>query len=96
MQIDLLGVAAVAGIERENRPVIGSAVNTSSTGTAAVPQDTASLSSGTQSVPSLAAQALSSADARLARVAALRQAVANVEYTLDPALIADAMISQGA
>ncbi len=94
MQIDLFGAAAVTGIGLENRAAAKSAVSPSSSGAVAVPEDTASLSSSLPSVPSLASQVLASAQSRQAKVEALRQAVANAEYSLDPALIADAMISE--
>ena len=59
----------------------------------AVPQDTTSFSAGAADPSSLTTQALASADSRAVKVEALRQAVVNAEFTLDPALIADAMIS---
>lgn len=58
-------------------------------------QDTASFSSSSLAVPSLTAQALSTAEARASKIEALRQAISSASYTVDPALIADAMLSEG-
>lgn len=58
-------------------------------------QDTASLSSSSLVVPSLAEQALSTAEARASKVEALRQAIASASYAINPDLIADAMLNEG-
>jgi anti-sigma28 factor (negative regulator of flagellin synthesis) len=90
MRIDLLGPAAVS-TERT-----GATANTGSQATAkTVPEDTATLSPGSLSVPSLATQALQEAEARLAKVGALSRAVSSGAYTLDPGLIAQAIASSG-
>ncbi len=92
MRIDLLGPAAAAsstGLETDtnalaaSRPVSPSA------------EDKATLSSGSLSIPSLATQALEAAEARYAKVDALHRAVSSGAYTLDPSLIAEALVSAG-
>jgi flagellar biosynthesis anti-sigma factor FlgM len=59
------------------------------------PQDTATLSSGGASVESLSQQALQIASIMESRVLALREAVNNGQYGLEPNEIADAMLSDG-
>ncbi len=59
------------------------------------PEDTTSLSSNSLAVSLLSAKALSSADERAAKVEALRQAVLSASYEVDPALVADAILSAG-
>ena len=92
MRIDLL---AAAGIGVEDAAAARSAAGARSSA-APLPEDTTTLSSAKFSVPSLASQALASAEARGAKVEALRHAVASAQYTLDPAAIADAIESEGA
>ena len=90
MRIDLYGTAAVPP-ERT-----GTGVNQGSqTSAEAVPVDKATLSSGSLSVPSLAAQALQEAEARYAKVDALNRAVSSGAYTLDPSIIAQAIATSG-
>ena len=97
MRIDLTGAASVAGYESNSgaaaaKPSVGRYGN----GVGSVPEDKASISAQTLSVPSLASQALATAEARVAKVEALRQAVSSAAYNVDPALIAAAIISEGA
>ena len=93
MRVDLFGAAAV-GIGTESGAARSAAGSRSAA--ASLPEDTASLSSDSFSVPSLASQALATAASRGAKVEALRQAVAGAAYKLDPELIAEAMHSHGA
>jgi anti-sigma28 factor (negative regulator of flagellin synthesis) len=86
MRIDLYGAAEVSA-ERAGTG-ISAGVQTSP---ATVPEDTATLSSGSLSVPSLAEQALKLAEQRYAKVDALNRAVNSGAYTLDPAIIAHAI-----
>lgn len=55
-------------------------------------EDTATLSGDSASVTNLTTQALQSSDIREDKVAALRQAIQNGAYKIDPAKIADAII----
>ncbi len=90
MRIDLYGAQPVP-TDQTSAAVASGAQKSSS----AVPVDTATLSAGSLSVPSLATQALQAAEARLAKVGALNRAVSSGAYTLDPALIAQAIASSG-
>ncbi len=96
MRIDLTGAADVAGLEAGKgmgtRPVAASGASSAY----GVPEDRASLSPQSLQAPSLASQALASAEARVAKVQALRQAVTSAAYNVDPGLIADAIIGEGA
>lgn len=94
MRIETLAAQAVTSVGADTGMAAKSAAGNSSHQSAGVPEDTASL--GASPVPALTSQALASAEARAAKVEALRIAVASAEYTVDPALIADAMISVGA
>ena len=95
MRVESTGTEAlsVAGITAgaATGPIAQSQGNTEHS----TPQDTAALSSSSLAVPSLTAQALSTAEARAAKVEALRQAIVSASYTIDPALVADAMINEG-
>jgi len=55
-------------------------------------EDTATLSSDSASVANLTTQAMQLSDIREDKVAALRQAIQNGDYKIDPAKIADAII----
>ncbi len=91
MRIDLLGATAVAADRT------GTAVSSSAQATGKqVPVDTATLSEGSLSVPSLSAQALQQAESRLEKVSALNRAVNSGAYTLDPGVIAQAIVTSGA
>ncbi len=92
MQIHLNGTGAVTGVAAGEQV---KATTNRAAAQPAEPQDTTSLSGNSLAVPSLTAQALATADARAAKVEALRQAVANAAYVVDPALVADAIISAG-
>ncbi len=94
MRIDLYGAAEI--------PTEGAGVASSQTAATsahavakAEPEDTATLSSGSLSVPTLTDQALRAAESRYAKVEALSRAVNSGEYTLDPAVIADAIRTSG-
>jgi flagellar biosynthesis anti-sigma factor FlgM len=60
------------------------------------PEDRATLTSGSTSVESLVAQAMSSPEVRADKVSSLRQAVSSGSYQLDPAGIAASMIDEHA
>lgn len=85
---ETVGVAA-PGAAKTGGTVDGGAVSSE-------PEDTASLSLAGASLSALSAQALSSADARTAKVDALRGAVTNGTFALDPDRIADALIAGSA
>ncbi len=91
MRIDSYGAAAAVSTERTG----ATATSGAQTSAKAVPEDTATLSSGSLSVPSLATQALEQAEAREAKVHALNRAVSSGAYTLDPSLIAQALATSG-
>ena len=95
MRIDLTGAADAAGLGANLGAAARPAASAEGQSAAAAPEDKASISAKTLSIPSLTAQALASAEARAAKVEALRQAVAGATYNVDPALIADAMIGTG-
>ncbi len=91
MPIEITGVAALAGLHAASETAGKVAVRTASA--VSTPEDTASLSPRALSVPALTQQALSTADARAARVEALRHAVTNAAYNIDPTLVAEAILS---
>ncbi len=91
MQINLNGAAEATGVAAGEQR----SATTTASAPVAEPQDTASLSANSLAVPSLTAQALSTSEARAAKIEALRQAVTSAAYVVDPGLIADAMISAG-
>ena len=95
MRIENTGTEAlsVAGIVKN--AATGVVASSQREATQFAPQDTAALSSNGLAVPSLTSQALSAAEDRAAKVEALRQAIASSSYTIDPALVAEAMISEG-
>ena len=86
MRIDLYGPAAVPS----EVSGAGAASATPKPATA-VPVDTATLSAGSLSVPSLTTRALDSSEVRLAKVATLTHAVSSGSYSLDPSKIAHAI-----
>ncbi len=92
MPIDLTGVTAVAGLDAASGPAAKPALRPAPP---SVPQDTTSISpqAKTLSVPALTSQALASASARASRVQALHLAVANAAYSIDPSLVAEAILS---
>ena len=92
MPIDLTGVAAATGLDAVSGPAAKPALRSVPQ---SVPRDTTSISpqAKTLSVPALTSQALASASARATRVEALRLAVANAAYSIDPSLIAEAILS---
>ena len=91
MRIDLQGAAASA-VTTETAGVGTGAARRSAASTT---EDKATLSPSSVAVPSLAIQALESAEARFAKVDALQRAVSSGAYTLDPSLIAEALIGAG-
>jgi flagellar biosynthesis anti-sigma factor FlgM len=96
MKVDLNGLTgpALDGVKSPQRAP-SDATATSAAGTEpTVGEDAATLTVGSASVNSLVAKALDAPDIRLDKVEALRQAVQNGEYQLDPAQIAEAMIRQ--
>ncbi len=90
MRIDSLGSAGVTAAA-----VRPAGVATHQQGGTAVPEDTTTLVSGSSSVSSLTAQALETAGARSAKVEALRQAVSSGSYTVDPGVVAEALVKSG-
>jgi len=94
MRIDLYGAATVP-TEGTGAAATSSSHSTGQNTAEAEPVDTATLSSGSLAVPSLAEQALKTAEERYAKVDALNRAVSSGAYTLDPAIIAHAITTQG-
>jgi len=94
MKVDLNGLAgsALDGIKSPQRTPSETAPTTSTDPTAG--EDAATLSVDSARVNSLVAKALDAPDIRHDKVEALRQAVQNGEYAVDPAQIAEAMIRQ--
>ncbi len=92
--IDLLGAAALTEARTE-ASISAKPTQQVQLRASVIPLDTATLSSGSPSVSSLAQQALTTAEARAGKVEALRYVVANAGYSVDAGLIADAIISHG-
>ncbi len=57
-------------------------------------EDTTRLSTDSAAVKSLTAKALTAPDVRQDKVEALRQAIQNGDYTIDPAMVAQALIRE--
>jgi|SRR5580698_7750097 negative regulator of flagellin synthesis FlgM len=96
MKVDLNGLTgpALDSINSPQRtPSETAATSDVSTGPV-VAEDAATLSIDSARVNSLVAKALDSPQVREQKVEALRQAVQNGEYKVDPAQIAEAMIRQ--
>jgi flagellar biosynthesis anti-sigma factor FlgM len=90
MRIDLYGPAAADSVSAARTGPTAAAEDQLSA--SAPPQDTATLSSGTESVRLLATEALKSATTRASNVEALRQAVQGNTYAVDPSAIAEAIL----
>ncbi len=95
MRIDLTGAVDVAGFGASGGTAAKPAARAGVHSAVATPEDITSISAQTLSIPSLVSQALAAAEARAAKVEALRQAIAGATYSVDPALVADAMIGVG-
>jgi flagellar biosynthesis anti-sigma factor FlgM len=67
---------------------------TSQTSNISSDQDTATLSTASEMVSQLTSEALSAPEVRHNKVDALRQAIQNGEYQIDPTAIADTMIQE--
>jgi flagellar biosynthesis anti-sigma factor FlgM len=93
MKVDLNGLTgpALDGIKSPQRTPSEA---TAAAGTEATVGDAATLSVDSARVNSLVAKALEAPAARQDKVEALRQAVQNGDYKIDPAQIAEAMIRQ--
>ncbi len=87
MRIDLNGIS-LNGMEREDKTKKAGAKPTSSPNV----EDKASLSTDTLSLTSLEATALAAPEVRQDKVEALRQAIQNGEYKVDPQKIAHAIL----
>jgi flagellar biosynthesis anti-sigma factor FlgM len=95
MKVDLNGLTgpALDGVKSPQRSPSESTA-ASATNSEATVGDAATLSVDSARVNSLVAKALDAAAIRQDKVEALRQAVQNGEYEVDPAQIAEAMIRQ--
>src|SRR5271154_6529724 len=101
--MDLHAVSTVEGMKVElNRSTLDSVAAPQATpaeisgdNALAASEDTATLSTDKASIEALTAQALNSPEIRQDKVAALRQMIANGEYSLQPEGIAEAMIREG-
>ena len=91
MRVDL-GASASASVNAID--LSASAAVSTGRGNAGIPEDTASLLSGSSSVDALVQQALAPSEVRQAHVEALRSAVSGSTYTVDPAMIAAAVVSE--
>ena len=89
MRIDL-NQLSLGNVEREENGKKVAAKSSS----AVSPEDKATLSSDTLDLPSLEAQVLASPEVRADRVEALRQAIQNGEYAIEPDKIAQAILQQ--
>jgi flagellar biosynthesis anti-sigma factor FlgM len=89
MRIDL-NQLSLGNVEREENGKKVAAKSSS----AVSPEDKATLSSGSLDLPSLEAQVLASPEVRADRVEALRQAIQNGEYAIEPDKIAQAILQQ--
>ena len=94
MKVDLNGLTNPT-LDNVKSPQRTPAEATSAAGSEpAVGEDAATLSVGSASVNSLVTKALDAPAIREDKVEALRQAVQNGDYKVDPAQIAEAMIRQ--
>ena len=96
MKVDLNGLTGptLDGVKSSQRTPAEAAATSAGGAEAATGEDAATLSVGSSSVNSLVAKALDAPAIRQDKVEALRQAVQNGEYKVNPALIAEAMIRQ--
>jgi negative regulator of flagellin synthesis FlgM len=96
MKVDLNGLtgSALDGVKSPQRAPSDTTATSAAGTEPTVGEDAATLSVGSANVNSLVAKALDAPDVRQDKVEALRQAVQNGEYKLDPAQIAEAMIRQ--
>jgi flagellar biosynthesis anti-sigma factor FlgM len=94
MKVDLNGLtgSVLDGIKSPQRTPADATAAASTD--PAMGEDAATLSVDGARVNSLVAKALDAPDVRQDKVEALRQAVQNGEYAIDPAQIAEAMIRQ--
>ena len=95
MKVDLNGLNgpaldSVSSAQRSPSDAAASSVESESQ----LGEDTATLSTDSAQVNALAAKALESALVRQDKIEALRQAIQNGEYKIDPGKIADAMLEQ--
>jgi flagellar biosynthesis anti-sigma factor FlgM len=94
MKVDLNGLTGPALNDVKSPQRTPSETTSASGAEPTVGEDAATLSIGSASVNSLVAKALDVPAIRQDEVEALRQAVQNGEYKVDPAHIAEAMIRQ--
>ena len=95
MKVDLNGIdtSTLSSVTSTQRGQTATAVS-SSTGDPEISEDKATLSSDTASLKALTAKALESREVRQDKIEALRQAIKNGEYKIEPDKIAEAMIRQ--
>jgi len=94
MKVDLNGLAGAAldGIKSPQRsPAEAAAANITES---SIAEDAATLSVDSARVNSLVARAVNAPDVRQDKIEALRLAIQNGEYKVDPAQIAEAMIRE--
>lgn len=94
MKVDLNGAdpSILENISSAQRGMAPTKANTTIEADSTPDDDAATLSLQGDRVKTMVTKALEASQVRLERVEALRQAVQNGEYKLDPASIADAMI----
>lgn len=95
MKVDLNGIdtSTLSSVTSTQRGQTANAIS-STTGDPEISEDKATLSSDTASLKALTAKALESREVRQDKIEALRQAIKNGEYKIEPDKIAEAMIRQ--
>jgi len=89
MRIDLNQLSLGNVGRDENGKKVGGKSSSPST-----PQDKATFSSDSLDLPSLEAQVMASPELRTDKIMALRQAIQNGEYTVEPDKVAQAILQQ--
>ena len=92
MRVDSYASSAtseVSNVATKDSSAQASGLNTLANG----PEDRTTLMSGSDSISSLTAQTMQMGAARNEKVQSLQQAVSSGDYTVDPAKIAEAMVS---
>jgi len=96
MKVDLNGLngPALDGVSSAHRNSSDAAATSALSSESPLGEDTATLTADSARVKELTVMALDSASLRQDKIEALRQAIQNGEYKLDPRKMAEAMIEQ--
>lgn len=96
MKVDLNGIdsSTLSNVTSTQRGQTAAAATSAIQAESEIGEDKATLSSDSASVDALTAKALQSSEVRQDKIEALRQAVKNGSYKIEPDKIAEAMIRQ--